>query len=105
MPEEGSFKVLTPTEGESALKDYTFGKNRFHHRFCPTCGIRCFVTGSIVRNGKEINLMRINVSTIDGREDGEEMVELKNIKVKYFPGKDDEWTRGLADEPYEGGTW
>lgn len=33
------------------------------------------------------------------------MIELKNIKVKYFAGRDDEWARGLADEPYEGGTW
>ena len=32
MPEEGSFKLLTPTEGMDTLTDYTFNTNRIHYR-------------------------------------------------------------------------
>lgn len=55
--------------------------------------------------GEKIPVQRLNILSIDGRADGKEMVELKKIKVKYFAGRDEEWTRGLGDEPYEGGAW
>lgn len=55
--------------------------------------------------GEKIPVQRLNMLSIDGRVDGKEMVELKKIKIKYFAGRDDEWTRGMGDEPYEGGTW
>lgn len=62
-----------------------------------------------------MEIWRINVLTLDEKEDGEPLPELKDIKLKYFPGRDDQWMRkaealgssssGLADEPYEGGLW
>ena len=37
-----SFRLLA---GESAVRDYQFGKHSLHHYFCPTCGIRSFSRG------------------------------------------------------------
>jgi hypothetical protein len=70
-PEEGSFKLLTPTEGRDALTDYTFNTHKAYHSFCPRCGIRCFLKGMYEVEGQKINIKRICVSTLDEREDGE----------------------------------
>jgi len=105
IPEKDTLKILTPAEGNDVLIDYTFGESTIHHRVCPKCGIKCFLGGNLTINGTTIYLERVNVLTLDGREDGKEMVDLKNIKVKYYAGRDDEWSRGLSDEPYEFGTW
>jgi hypothetical protein len=37
-----SFVLLA---GDDALTDYQFGKKHIHHRFCSTCGIKCFGDG------------------------------------------------------------
>lgn len=105
IPEEGSFKLLTPTEGMDALTDYKFNTKQIHYRFCPTCGIRCFINGVYNVNGQEMEIWRINVLTLDGREDGEPMPELKDVKVKYFGNRGDEASGGITDEPYAGGLW
>jgi hypothetical protein len=105
MPEEGSFKLLTPVEGMDALTDYTFNTNQIHYRFCPKCGVRCFLNGIYEVKGQEMEIWRIYVSTLDEREDGEPLPELKDIKLKYFSNRDVQGSRGLADEPYERGMW
>jgi hypothetical protein len=105
QPEPGTLKVLTPENWRKELGDYTFGQGRIHHYFCPKCGIRPFLEGEIEHGGEKVPVQRLNVLSIDSRADGKEMVELKSIKVKFFAGKDDQWHRGMADEPYEGGTW
>ncbi|QDS77102.1 hypothetical protein FKW77_000766 [Venturia effusa] len=105
QPDSGTLKVLTPPNWRDVLGDYTFGEKRIHHYFCPHCGVRPFLEGVLVMGGEKIPVQRLNMLSIDGRVDGKEMIELKNIKVKYFSGRDDDWTRGLSDEPYEGGTW
>ena len=38
-------------------------------------------------------------------EDREPLPELKDIKPKYLLGRDDQGSRGLADEPYERSVW
>jgi hypothetical protein len=108
VPEAGSFKLLTPPEGLDALTDYTFNTNQVHYRFCPKCGIRCFMKGVYQIDGRELEVSRIYVATIDEREDGEAVPELKDIKVKYFANRDEKkgsGRRGLGDEPYERGMW
>lgn len=55
--------------------------------------------------GQEIPVSRIYVSTLDEREDGQPLPELKDIKVKYFSNREAPGTKGLADEPYERGMW
>jgi hypothetical protein len=105
IPEDGTFELLAPTDGIDALPDYTYHTNRVHHRFCPKCGIRCFLYGTFEIQGRETEFWRINVSTLDEREDGEPLPELKDIKTKYYSGRDGQFSKGLAEEPFERGMW
>jgi hypothetical protein len=98
-----SFALLTPVEGEAALTDYTFSTGKVHHWLCPRCGIKCFLKGSFVRGGKEVNVMKINVLTLDGKADGSPMEDLREIKPLYWNGRNP--GEGLAHEPWEGGVW
>lgn len=98
-----SFTLLSPPEGESALTDYTFHKNRVHHPFCPKCGVRCYIKGTYADRGKEFHFMRINALTLDGRVDGEPMEDFRKIKIKYWNAKNNEGHHDVADDPWEGG--
>lgn len=98
-----TFTLLSPPEGESALTDYTFHNHRVHHPFCPKCGVRCYLRGSYILEGKEFSFMRINVLTLDGRVDGEPMEDVRKMKIKYWNLKDNKIPKAPADEPYEGG--
>ena len=101
---DGDFKLLSPSEGESALSDYSFGRHGMHHPFCPSCGVRCFLKGKyVLDDGKEIPVFRINVLTLDGKADGTTMGSLGGLKIKYWDGKSDDWSKNAADEPWEGG--
>jgi hypothetical protein len=102
-----SFTLLSPTEGLGALTDYTFNLHKIHHHFCPKCGIKCFLSGDIPANGNILEFKRINVLTIDGREDGKPMEELKDVKVKFWDGREglEGFKRGLGDEPWSFGVW
>ncbi|KAL3426897.1 hypothetical protein PVAG01_00406 [Phlyctema vagabunda] len=104
-PEAGSFKLLTPARGMEALTDYTFNSKQIHYRFCPKCGVRCFLNGFFEVAGQRVEIWRINVLTLDQTAGGGSLPELKDIKVKYLPGRDDQRTRGMADQPYKGGVW
>lgn len=79
-------------------------KNLVHYRFCPTCGVRCFLNGTYEVQGQEIDISRIYVSTLDEREDSQPLPELKDIQVKYFSNMDEvPSNKGLADGPHDGG--
>ena len=104
-PEGQSFKLLTPSQGMDALTDYTFNTNKVHYRFCPKCGIRCFLCGTYEMNGQDVDVFRIYVSTLDRREDGEPLPELKDMKIKYFSNRNTDGAKGPADEPFSGGMW
>jgi len=68
VPASG-FRLLTD---EKALADYQFGKQRIHHRFCRTCGVRPFS-----RSGDQL-AVRVNCL------DGVNPKELIDAPVKYF---------------------
>jgi hypothetical protein len=68
VPTSG-FLLLTD---EKALADYQFGKQRIHHRFCRTCGVRPFS-----RSGDQL-AVRVNCL------DGVNPKELIDAPVKYF---------------------
>lgn len=78
-----SFTLLSPREGESALTNYTFHNHRVHHRFCPKCGVRCYIKSTFVYEGKEFHFMGINALTLDRRVDRKSMEDLRKIKTKY----------------------
>lgn len=55
-----SFKLLS---GEAATTDYLFNKQRVHHLFCSTCGIRSYGWGT----GKDGSKMyMLNVRCLEG---------------------------------------
>ncbi|KAF8848111.1 hypothetical protein BDZ45DRAFT_754165 [Acephala macrosclerotiorum] len=87
MPKEGSFKLLTPTEGMDALTDSTSNTNRIRHRFCPKCGVRCFLNSifEVRSGGEDLEDQRL---ALGEREEGKPLPELKDIKQK-FPRRDD----------------
>ena len=40
---QSAFRLVA---GDDATSDYQFGKKHIHHRFCRTCGIRSYATGT-----------------------------------------------------------
>lgn len=51
-----------------------------------------------------MEFVRVNALTLDEREGGGMLEELKDVKIRYFDGRN---TLGglLANEPYKGGLW
>jgi hypothetical protein len=71
---ETQFELLS---GANAQTDYQFNKKNIHHRFCSTCGVRCFGNGT-GPDGKA--MYAVNVRTLDG-------VDLDSLSVDKFDGK------------------
>jgi hypothetical protein len=67
------FKLLA---GEGAQTDYQFGAKRLHHRFCTTCGIRCFSSGE----HKGQAMYGVNVRTLEG-------VDLEAVEITKYDGR------------------
>ncbi|KAJ5606342.1 hypothetical protein N7510_009123 [Penicillium lagena] len=109
-PIKDSFRLLTPQgsddDGKPTLPLYKFGSCTVTHPFCPHCGVSCYYYGSEKTDeGKSVHFTRINAHTIDGRADGTQMENLKDIKTKYWDGKTNGWDKGVSEEPWEGGVW
>jgi hypothetical protein len=66
------------------------------------------LNGRVEKEGQPVEFVRVNALTLDGREDGREdgrrLEELRDVKVRYFDGRN-RLGGALADEPYEGGLW
>ncbi len=107
IPVPDSFRLLSPEGGREALRDYTFQAARAHHWLCPKCGIKCFLEGSYTSSeGSEVQFARINVLTLDGKEDGSPLDDLRLIKTVYWDGKvPGNFSKGTSKEPAEGGVW
>lgn len=68
---------FTLTQGEDALKTYTFNKHLINHRFCDTCGVQAFANGVNpdgspaiavnLRSIDDIDLCTINRIPYDGK--------------------------------------
>jgi hypothetical protein len=69
-----AFKLLTP---EADAASYTFNKHVIKHRFCKTCGIHAFGSGT---DPKGNEMAAINVRCIEG-------IDLDAVPVKHFDGK------------------
>jgi hypothetical protein len=94
-----SFTLLSPAGGRAELKDYMV-PDGLHRWLCPCCGIQCFVEGSYTYQGQEVSYTRINAATLDGRADGGKIEELKDIKTRYYGGRDPGWiAEGSKEEP------
>lgn len=69
-----AFRLLS---GEQILRDYQFGKQVIHHRFCGQCGVRPFAHGAD-REGNKFYAVRVNCL------DGVNPQELIDAPVKYM---------------------
>ena len=68
---------FTLISGEESLTDYQFNKERIHHLFCNTCGIKSFARGL----GKgDVPTVAINARCLDG-------VEVSELQVKHVDGR------------------
>lgn len=52
------------TNGQDALKTYTFGPKMNLHQFCGTCGSAVFFDPQLPKRGEEIDIMGINVNFV-----------------------------------------
>jgi hypothetical protein len=68
---------FTLLEGGDAMTDYQFGKQRIHHAFCATCGVRPFSRG-VSPNGQDV--FAVNVRCLAG-------VEPDALTIKPFDGR------------------
>ncbi|KAK4188933.1 hypothetical protein QBC35DRAFT_180779 [Podospora australis] len=102
---QSSFTLLTPSS-DTQLREYTFNTRRLRWFSCPQCGIQLFVRGKVEIGGAEVEVMRINILTLDAEADGAELEDLRKIKIMYWDTRDnDPSTATLADQPCKGGIW
>lgn len=69
------FKLLS---GENDLTSFQFNKHIITHRFCSTCGIQSFATGTNPKTGAQ--LAAINIRCLDD-------VDIDVFKVRKFDGR------------------
>lgn len=69
-----AFQLLT---SEDALSDYLFGRQRIHHLFCRTCGIKSFARGAAADGTPTY---AVNVRCLDG-------IEPESLALTYFDGR------------------
>jgi hypothetical protein len=69
VPEEGFFKLLTPNKEMDTLTEYKFNTNRTYYCFCPKGSVRCFLSDIFEVKGQGMEILRINISTLDERGD------------------------------------
>jgi hypothetical protein len=62
--------------GDDVLTDYVFNKQRIHHVFCKTCGVKSFARGTRP-DGQP--MVAINARCLEG-------VEVDQLAVKHFDG-------------------
>ncbi|KAK0736290.1 hypothetical protein B0T21DRAFT_348371 [Apiosordaria backusii] len=99
-----TFTLLTPPS-EKELGMYTFNTRKVHWYFCPKCSIKlyCRVNGEF--NGVEVRAFRVNVLTLDEKEDGSPVEDLKSLKIKYWDFKGQDFPEAPLDGPRNGGLW
>jgi hypothetical protein len=63
-------------QGDANLTDYQFGKQKIHHLFCKTCGVKSFARGA----GPHGPMVAVNVRCLDE-------VELEKVPTKFVDGR------------------
>jgi hypothetical protein len=81
------FRLL---KGADSVGDYQFGAHRIHHRFCTTCGIKCFGHSDGAENER---FHAVFISTLDNLSDD----ELASIPVSYVDGRNDNFKQAPAE--------
>ena len=67
---------FTLEQGQDALTDYLFNKEKIHHLFCKVCGIKSFARG-VGPDGKE--MYAVNARCLEGVDPG-------TLEVKHVDG-------------------
>lgn len=69
---------FTLLSGEADLTTYNFNRHAIHHKFCSTCGIESFASGSDPKTRAET--AAINVRCIDG-------IDVSGLTIRNVDGK------------------
>ena len=69
------FKLLS---GEADLKKFEFNKHLIEHKFCSTCGIQSFATGTNPKTGAK--MAAINMRCVDG-------IDVDTLTVRKIDGR------------------
>ncbi|KAK4202363.1 hypothetical protein QBC40DRAFT_276621 [Triangularia verruculosa] len=98
-----TFTLLTPPEKDLTM--YTFNTGNIKWYFCPKCSIKLYCRVDGVFDGVHVRAFRVNVLTLDEKEDGSPLEELKDLKIKYWDFKEGDMPRAPLDAPGKGGMW
>jgi len=72
---ESQFKLLS---GADSLTEFKFNKHVIDHKFCSTCGVQSFATGTQPKTGAR--MAAINVRCVDG-------IDIDALKVRKVDGR------------------
>ncbi|KAK0708703.1 Mss4-like protein [Lasiosphaeris hirsuta] len=98
--DQDRFKLVSPAS-LTEIPEYQFGTMSQHHRFCAKCGIHCFAYGSYEWEGQTVKNFGINAVTLDPGQG----VDLRELKIAYWDGRDGNWAAGAMDKPPAGGCY
>jgi len=93
-----NFRLVLPASRDE-VPDYQFGSKSQHYSFCDKCGIHCFANGSYEWEGKVVKNFSINAVTLDA----DQGLDLRELKLRYWDGKGENWGAGAVEKPPAGG--
>ena len=95
-----AFKLTSPAT-KAELSDYQFRSKECHRYFCDKCGVQVFGEGAYEFDGKKYDFFSINFNTLDQPQKG---LDLSKWSMQYWDGLHDNWSKGMKETPWEGGS-
>jgi hypothetical protein len=92
------FELLSPASLDD-VTNYTFGTKTQDNRFCTTCGVHLFSSGTFTIGGKTMTHFGVNAVTLDPGQG----IDLRELKVGYWDGENDNFEAGPQEKPAMGG--
>jgi hypothetical protein len=98
---EADIIIHTPAGGLAEVADYQWNTKQKHRWWCDSCGTPLFGGGSYVdpKTGQLVGYFVMNVVTLDQPQ---EVLDLKDWKILYFNGSENQWLDGPSETPFPG---
>jgi hypothetical protein len=93
------FHLLSP-DSMAQVKDYQTKGKDIHKYFCGTCGVHIYQKGQYEYDGQVHEFFTLNAPTLDQPQEG---LDLSQLKIQYWDGRNDNFRAGARDGPWPGG--